>query len=200
MESRDETTLEPGGATSPEGDDAAQPQQAVPGEAADPVPATVRAELSAVGAALDAARAELAQVQDRHLRLAAEYDNYRKRTERERIESHGRAQAEIVGRLLDVIDDLERVAHYDESVSATALLEGVRLVDKKLRQVLESAGLEPVQAEGAVFDPTSMEGLATVEAERPEEDEVVSDVFQKGYQFRGQLLRPARVRVKKYEG
>ena len=185
VESQDDTTLEPNGA----------------GEAgAEAEAVEVPAEESALGAALEAARAELSQIQDRHLRLAAEYDNYRKRTDRERLDAHGRAQAEIVARLLDAIDDLERVAHYDENVGTASLLEGVRLVDKKLRQVLEASGLEPVQAEGALFDPTTMEGLATMPAENPEEDEAVSDVFQKGYLFRGQLLRPARVRVKKYEG
>lgn len=171
-----------------------------PPEEGAPDPGQTAAEIAALGAALETTRKELSESVDRRLRLAAEFDNYRKRTERERTESWGRAQADVVGRLLDVLDDLERVAHFDESASAAALLEGVQLVDKKLRQVLEAAGLAVVDAEGAIFDPNTMEGLATVEAESSEEDDRVSDVFQKGYVFKGQLLRPARVRVKQYEG
>jgi molecular chaperone GrpE len=200
LEAKDEATPEPDSATAQGDNGLPVPLEEPTAVPTDSGAAALRLELVAVGAALEEARAELSRLQDRHLRLAAEYDNYRKRTERERVESHGRAQAEIVSRLLDAIDDLERVANHDENAPAAALIEGVRLVDRKLRQVLETAGLQPVQAEGTLFDPTSMEGLATVEAEHPEEDDVVSDVLQRGYLFRGQLLRPARVRVKKYEG
>jgi molecular chaperone GrpE len=142
---------------------------------------------------------DLAKTNDRYLRLAAEFDNYRKRVERERVDQHGRAQGEMAKRLLDVVDDLERVAHFDESTPSRALIEGVQLVEKKLLQTLEALGLERVDSEGATFDPATMEGIATTEAEHPEEDDVVADVFQKGYRFKGQLLRPARVRVKRYE-
>jgi molecular chaperone GrpE len=148
---------------------------------------------------LENLRMDLSKANDRHLRLAAEFDNYRKRIERERSESYARAQADLTQRLLDVIDDLERVADFGEDTPVSALLQGVQLVEKKLNTVLESHGLERIDPQGALFDPATMEGLATVEAEHPEEDEVVSDVFQKGYRFKGHLIRPARVRVKKYE-
>ena len=189
-------TLDPAGAPgdNPEAGDAEVEAARAEAAEVDDAVNDAREDVATVAAALEEAEAELARTLDRHLRMAAEYDNYRKRTERERVESFARAQADLVGRLLDVLDDLERVAHYDESASAASLFEGVRLVDKKLRQVLEAAGLEPVDATGAVFDPNSMEGLATVPTENPEEDDVVSDVFQKGYRFRGQLLRPARAR------
>lgn len=145
-------------------------------------------------------QAELGSLNERHLRLAAEFDNYRKRIGREREELRTRAQADLVKRLLEVLDDLQRVAEYDEqAASVSALLEGVRLVEKKFRHVLESDGLEPIQAQGEFFNPTTMEAIMTVPAEHPEEDEVVADVFQKGYRFHDVLIRPARVRVKKYE-
>jgi molecular chaperone GrpE len=145
-------------------------------------------------------QSEMSTLQDRHLRLAAEYDNYRKRSERERVESWGRAQADVVKRLLDVLDDLQRVAHYDEATTTVhALHEGVELVEKKLRAMLESAGLETIDAEGKPFDPTIMEAITTVPTDNREEDDHVADVFQKGYRFQNTLLRPARVRVKKYE-
>ena len=145
-------------------------------------------------------RIDLEKTTDRYLRLAAEFDNYRKRVERERGEMRVRSQAELAAHLLDAIDDLHRVADFEEDTSTAALLDGVRLVEKKLGQALASFGLERVDAAGKVFDPATMEALAAVPAETPQEDDVVADVFQPGYLFKGQLIRPARVRVKKYEG
>lgn len=140
-------------------------------------------------------------LQDRYLRIAAEFDNYRKRTERERAESWVRAQAELVRNLLDGLDDLQRVADYSaESTGLDALLEGVQMVERKLLRALESGGLEVIDAAGQRFDPAEHEALMTVAAESPDQDEVVGDVFQTGYRFKGILLRPARVQVQKYEG
>ena len=86
------------------------------------------------------------------------------------------------------------------SRTAPAVIEGVQLVERKLLRALSSAGLEEVEAEDQRFDPASMEALMTVEAESPAQDETVAAVFQKGYRFKGQLLRPARVQVRKYNG
>jgi molecular chaperone GrpE len=143
---------------------------------------------------------ELADFQDRHLRLAAEFDNYRRRIERERAELPQRARAEVVSRLLDVLDDVQRVAAFADDSPAPALLEGVRLVEKKMRGLVEGWGLVAVDPAGELFDPATMEAMMTVPAEHPEEDDVVFDVFQKGYRLGDSLIRPARVRVKKYEG
>jgi molecular chaperone GrpE len=140
----------------------------------------------------------LAAAGDRHLRLAAEFDNYRKRSERERSETWTRAQADLAGRLLETLDDLERVVQHADTSSSDTLLQGVQLIERKLRQTLATAGLEMVSAEGAAFDPNIMEAVARVEAHSKDEDDVVSDVFQPGYTFKGTLLRPARVRVKKH--
>ena len=138
---------------------------------------------------------------ERYLRLAAEYDNFRKRTERERTESWARAQAQLVERLLDPLDDLQRVANIDaEKTSVAALLEGVQMVERKLLRVLEGAGLEIMDAEGQSFDPAAHEALMTSPTSAREDDDTVAEVFQKGYSFKGTLIRPARVRVNKYEG
>lgn len=146
-------------------------------------------------------RAEVEALRDRHLRLAAEYDNYRKRTERERLESWNRAQADLVANLLDPLDDLRRFAHLEaENTSVDVVLEGIRMVDRKLGRALESAGLEVLDAGGQRFDPAVHEALMTAPAETPEEDEAVGEVFQPGYRFKGELLRPARVQVRKYNG
>jgi molecular chaperone GrpE len=144
-------------------------------------------------------RRELSAASDRYLRLAAEFDNYRKRIERERADAWGRAQAELAARLLDVLDDLERVTQHAATASSVdSLVEGVQLVERKLHGTLTAAGLEAVHADDASFDPNSMEAVAMVATDSRDEDDVVSDVFQRGYTFRGTLLRPARVRVKKY--
>jgi len=149
-----------------------------------------------------ASEQELAASRERYLRLAAEFDNYRKRVEREKAESWNRAQAQLAEKLLDVLDDLQRVAqHFNpETATAQSLMEGTQMVERKLQRALETAGVEEVQAEGQPFDPAVHEALMTVPAESRDEDHTVADVFQKGYRFKGILLRPARVRVKRFEG
>lgn len=159
-----------------------------------------REELELVEDEVDALREELDGLNDRHLRLAAEFDNYRKRTDREREAMGARLQLALISPLLDVVDDMERVAASGEEASATALLDGIRLVEKKLHTVLGAAGLEPIDAEGAAFDPGVMEAMMTVPTDDPDLDDHVADVFQRGYRLGDVLVRPARVRVLKYEG
>ena len=146
---------------------------------------------------IDELRRDFSTLSDRHIRLAAEFDNYRKRVERERADTWTRAQGDLATRLLDTLDDLERFTQH-AAESDDALLQGVQLVERKLRQSLQAAGLEEVDADGARFDPNSMEAVAMVPVDSHEEDDVVSDVFQRGYRFKGSLIRPARVRVKKH--
>lgn len=149
----------------------------------------------------DGAAQELEALRDRYLRLAAEYENYRRRTERERVESGVRAQAQLVEKLLDSLDDLQRVAHFNaETTTVPALLEGVQMVERKLSRVLELAGLEQIDAHGRPFNPVEHEALMTAATGQKDEDETVGEVFQKGYRFKGDLLRPARVQVRKHEG
>jgi molecular chaperone GrpE len=143
----------------------------------------------------------LADQQDRYLRLAAEYDNYRKRTTRERGEQTARAQADLVKQLIDGLDDLARFAHVDPaSTDAVTLVKGVEMVEKKLLKSLTGAGLEVIDPINQSFDPTVHEAVATEPALSPEDDHVVSRVYQAGYRFNGQLLRPARVVVKQWNG
>ena len=144
---------------------------------------------------------EVGALRDRHLRLAAEFDNYRKRVERERSESFVRAQAQLLERLLEPLDDLQRIADFDPATTAaSALHEGAEMVERKFLRAMESAGLEVVEAEGKDFDPAVHEALTTVPATSADEDDTVAQVFQKGYRFKGILLRPARVVVRKFNG
>ena len=144
---------------------------------------------------------EVTALRERHLRLAAEFDNYRKRVERERSESWIRAQAQLIERLLEPIDDLQRITGQDvATTSSSALHEGVGLVERKLFRVLEAIGVEEIEAEGRPFDPTIHEALTTVPTEDEGEDNSVAQVYQKGYRIKGVLLRPARVVVRKHQG
>ncbi|MBV9109181.1 MAG: nucleotide exchange factor GrpE [Gemmatimonadetes bacterium] len=175
------------GHAAPQGDGQAADASAQQG--APPQPASAGGE----------GQGELEAVRDRHLRLAAEFENYRKRVERERGESWVRAQAELAGRLLEPLDDLQRIADFDPATTpAAALHEGAEMVEKKFLRALEAAGLEEIDAAGKPFDPTQHEALTMVPAASEEEDDTVAQVYRKGYRFKGVLLRPAQVVVKKH--
>ena len=153
------------------------------------------------GSQADPAAAEAAELRDKYLRLAAEYENYRKRVARERQEAGTRAQAELVKQLIDAVDDLSRFAHVDPaSTDSATLAQGVELVERKLLKALSAAGLEVVNPNDQAFDPKLHEAVATERALSPEDDHLVARVYQPGYVFNGQLLRPARVVVKQWNG
>ena len=138
---------------------------------------------------------------DRHLRLAADYDNFRKRTAKERAEVWTRAQAELVSRLADALDDLSRFAHIDPAeIDSKTLHDGVDLVERKVWKELESAGVTRIDQAGVPFDPNIHEAVTTQPAAKPEQDHTVGQVVQPGYRMRDMLLRPARVVVLTWQG
>ena len=143
---------------------------------------------------------QLRESNDRYLRLAAEFDNFRKRTARERLELADRAQAALLIKLLEILDDVDRIVASDPGTPALALLEATLLVDKKLRKELEGAGLERLDPVGQPFDPSVHEAVSVIMPPSPEKDHTVSATFQVGYRFRGNLVRPARVQVYSSEG
>ena len=150
------------------------------------------AEVLAVGAQFD-------ELNDRHLRLAAEFNNFRRRTEQQRLESWTRAQADLVEKFLDVLDDLHRVADLDLSnATVEGIMEGIDLVERKFVRVIADSGMEMIDPVGDTFDPERMEAMMRVPTENEEEDDVVAQVFQKGYTLKGILVRPARVSVHKH--
>lgn len=152
---------------------------------------------------LDHLQGEFEQLNDRHLRLAAEFSNYRRRAENEMTEAWGRAQADLLRRFLDVLDDLQRVSQLDPSdpaVSVQAVVEGIDMVERKFQRTLEDAKVEVVDpAPGSSFDPGTMEAVMRVPVPASEQDDTVDQVFQRGYRFRNHLVRPARVSVRKHE-
>jgi molecular chaperone GrpE len=142
---------------------------------------------------------DLTTERDKMLRLAAEFENYRKRVMRERLEAEARGKAELVKDLLEPMDDIARFAHVDPEVTdSTTLVEGVAMVERKLDKTMRSSGLEVVSPLNETFDPAKHEAVGTEPAESPEQDGTIGRVYQVGYTFRGQLLRPARVVVRQY--
>jgi molecular chaperone GrpE len=145
--------------------------------------------------------AAVAAERDKHLRLAAEFDNYRKRTVKERQEAGSRAQADLVQGLVEVLDDIMRFAHLDPAtVDSNTVVQGVAMVERKVMKALSGHGLELVDPMGRPFDPAFHEAVGTEPAASSDEDHLVARVYQPGYVFRGQLLRPARVVVKQWLG
>lgn len=144
---------------------------------------------------------ELSDARDQLLRLAAEFDNFRKRVARERVELADRAQAAFVVRMLDVLDDLDRLVAGETSAAQSGpLFDATVLINKKLRKELEGAGLERIDPVGSPFDPTLHEAVSTIPPPDPSLDHTVSATFQTGYSFRGSLIRPARVQVYSDQG
>lgn len=165
---------------------------------------STEAELSAAGAAVVEPPEQAVQrlgdefdaLKDRYLRLAAEFENYKKRMARERREAWSRAQAQVIANSLDALDDLGRVTALDPSkVSVQDVLSGVQLVERKLLRELESAGLRRIGLVGEDFDPNVHEAVGTMPAPSAEDDGTVAAVLQIGYHFGDVLLRPARVQV-----
>ncbi len=144
---------------------------------------------------------QLDEARERHLRLAAEFDNYRKRNAKERAELSDRAQANFVAKLLDVLDDLDRLVASDaESTPLASVREGLSAVDRKLWKQLQDAGVERIDPEGEAFDPSLHEAVSIIPPPDPSLDHTVSATFQSGYRFKGNLVRPARVQVYSEQG
>lgn len=149
---------------------------------------------------LEILQKDMDQLRDQHLRLAADFENYRKRVTGELASGWTRAQADLAESLLEGLDDLQRVSQFTtEDTTLESLIEGVDLVERKLMKALTGAGLEVFDPTGEVFDPNTMEAVMRAPTEKPGQDETVHQVFQKGYLFKDQLLRPARVSVYKDE-
>lgn len=168
-------------------DEATQARFEAEGGADEPGPGA-----DAVGSAVER---EMQELKERHLRLAAEFDNYKKRVARERTELSDRAQATFILRLLDVLDDLDRLSAEGTARSPEALREAVVMIDRKLRKELEGAGVERVDPVGLPFNPAEHEAVSVIPAPDPLQAHMVSATFQTGYLFKGTLVRPARVQV-----
>jgi molecular chaperone GrpE len=129
-------------------------------------------------------------------RMAADFANYRKRNEAERTEFAKFAKADLITKLLDVLDGYDRaLASVPEDVKGQPWVEGMWLVERKLRQILEGEGLEPIESLGTPFDPYVHEAVAHVESDKPE-GTVIAE-HQKAYRLHDRVIRPALVSVAK---
>ena len=140
---------------------------------------------------------ENAQLKDQLLRKMAEFDNYRKRNERDYLDRIKNANERLITELLPVVDDLERsIAHAKSGQDLTTLVEGSDLIYKKLLALLEKEGLEPLISVGEEFDPDKHDALLQTENEKYESG-VVVDEHSKGYILNGKVIRHAQVIVAK---
>ena len=140
---------------------------------------------------------EIKEHHDRLLRLAADFENYKKRTAKEKEEWTKFANEDLIRAVLPFIDNLERAVNHAEKVSDTGvLIEGVRLTLQQLLQALNKFGLSTFESVGKPFDPTVHEAMLVVETDQHEPNQVVEE-FQKGYLLKDRLLRPATVSVAK---
>jgi molecular chaperone GrpE len=149
--------------------------------------------LAAVTTERDQLQAEVADLQDRLLRRQAEFENYRKRNERDRSDFLEYAGMEVVREILPIFDDFERAVKHE--TSDDGYRKGVELIYQRLVDTLKKIGVEPIEvAPGTQFDPNLHQAVVRVETEESPDNTILEE-FQRGYNFKGKLLRPAMVKV-----
>ena len=169
------------------------------GERAGPPPAEVESLLTA--AEIKNIRDELERERELRMRALADFDNYRKRVERERGAAAASGKRAIILALLDVMDDFDRaLEHADQSPEA--VVEGLRAVHKRLADTLKAQGVTPIESVGRQFDPMLHEAVSAIDAGASKagialEPGAVADETRRGYRWNDEVLRPARVHVAK---
>ena len=162
-------------------------------EEQDPASCTdLNAQLAALTAERDRLAAEKAEVYDRLLRRQADFDNFRKRVERDRSDFLQYAGMEFIREILPVLDDFERALKVESA--DTTYARGVELIYNRLYEALKKMGLEPMDTVGKAFDPNLHQAVERVQTDDVP-DQTILEEFQKGYNFKGRLLRPAMVKV-----
>lgn len=145
---------------------------------------------------LDAAKAEIAELKDKYLRLYADFENFRRRTAKEKLEMISGASADTVKLILPIVDDFERAkVSFDSSTDIEALKEGVDLIYTKLYKALESKGLKAMESKGADFDAEIHESIAQFPAPSEDLKGKVIDEIEKGYYLNDKVIRYAKVIV-----
>lgn len=146
---------------------------------------------------LEKLKEQLDQWNDKYLRQAAEFDNYRRRTSKERVELIQTAGKDVITDLLEVLDDSDRAQQQMESTDDPAIIrEGIQLVFAKLRNTLAAKGLKPMEVAGTTFNPDIHEAISEIEAGAEMQGKVVAEV-QKGYYLNEKIIRFAKVVVGK---
>jgi molecular chaperone GrpE len=153
-------------------------------------------EESAATADLEALRREKDALQDRLLRLAAEFDNYRKRVDRDRRDQSDAAVASAVEDLLPIVDNLERALEAPAGSDGESYRQGVELIHRQMLELLRRRGVTPIESVGTDFNPELHQAVAHEVSPEHREGEVIAE-FRRGYKLGDRLLRPAMVKVAK---
>jgi molecular chaperone GrpE len=152
-------------------------------------------EMETLRAELDAAQAQAAEHLASLQRTAADFANYRRRTAEDRDREMGLASEQLLRKLLAVADDFDRALEaMPDALQGFGWIEGIVLLDRKLRQLLESEGVTPIEALGRPFDPREHEAIASWPAPGRPDGEVIAEI-QRGYRIRDRVLRPAMVAI-----
>ena len=145
---------------------------------------------------LDEAEARITDLQDKYLRLSAEFDNYRKRTIKEKSEIIKTAAEKTITAILPVLDDMERaLLNMQKSDDAQALREGMKLINAKFLKILSQEGLNKIETEGADFNTDFHEAIAMIPAPSEDQKGKVLDCVQTGYKLNDKVIRHAKVAV-----
>lgn len=138
----------------------------------------------------------VAELNDKYLRLAAEYDNYKRRTAQEKIQIYTNSVAEVIEKILPFVDNMARATAVEvTSDDAKQLLEGIRLVERQFLETLTNIGVEEIKAEGEKFDPNLHNAVMHVDDESIEGEEIVVEEFIKGYTYKDKVIRHSTVKV-----
>jgi molecular chaperone GrpE len=165
-------------------------------EPQDPQEAPATPEEASDAAQLEVLKTERDNLQDRLLRTAAEFDNYRKRVDRERREQSESAAAGLLVEILPVVDNLERALQAPSGPEAAGYRAGVELILRQLIDMLRKRGVTPIEALGADFDPRFHQAVSQDTSDAHRDGEVMEEL-QRGYMLGDRLLRPAMVKVAK---
>jgi molecular chaperone GrpE len=142
---------------------------------------------------------ELAELKDKYLRLAAEFDNYKKRTARDFSTLVETANQDLIKSLLDILDNFRRALATSRDSDAASIFKGMELIYSQLDNLLKDRGLEEIDALGKPFDPELHDAVMTMQTDEYPEDHV-ADEFQKGYKLKGRIIRHSKVAVAKPKG
>lgn len=144
----------------------------------------------------DGLEAKYNEINDKYTRLYAEYDNFRKRTAREKVEWFKSAGEDVMLKVLPVLDDIERaIAHNKTVTDADSLKQGFELIYQKFKSILSSKGIEPMEAKGQPFNPDLHDAITSIPAQSEEQKGKVIEEIEKGYTLNGKVIRHAKVVV-----
>jgi molecular chaperone GrpE len=155
---------------------------------------SLRGSSDLVGRSVAELESELAETRDKYLRLAADFENYKKRMRQDQLETIQHASAELIARLLPVLDDLQNVLDHKPRGIDPSWVKGLELSVRKLEEALGTHGLQPIDSIGSRFDPKLHEAVGHEESTEHPEDTVVSEL-RRGYRIRDRVVRPALVKL-----